>query len=133
MAVLSYETELGKTGTDEYLKLFYCRTLSEAVTGHPKYYGCFQYARLKVILFWYFLTRKLKCMQEMSDFKRGFFWGLGVALLIAVSSAIALGVSPRMVNELNTEELSLLIKDSLDDCELDIRRRIVCRPFVKTF
>tara|TARA_B100001123_G_scaffold352257_1_gene403687 strand:- start:806 stop:1024 length:219 start_codon:yes stop_codon:yes gene_type:complete len=72
-------------------------------------------------------------MQEMSDFKRGFFWGLGTALLIAVSSAIALGVSPRMVNELNTEELSLLIKDSLDDCELDIRRRIVCRPFVKTF
>ena len=34
MAVLSYETEPGKTGTDEYLKLFYDRTLSEAVTGH---------------------------------------------------------------------------------------------------
>ena len=36
MAVLSYETELGKTGTDEYLKLFYDRTLSEAVTGHSR-------------------------------------------------------------------------------------------------
>ena len=32
MAVLSYETEPGKTGTDEYLKLFYDRTLSEVIT-----------------------------------------------------------------------------------------------------
>ena len=31
MAVLSYETEPGKTGTDDYLKLFYNRTRSEAI------------------------------------------------------------------------------------------------------
>ncbi len=31
MAVLSYDTERGKTGTDEYLKLFYDRTLSEVI------------------------------------------------------------------------------------------------------
>ena len=35
MAVLSYETEPGKTGTDEYLKLFYGRTLSKVISGHP--------------------------------------------------------------------------------------------------
>jgi len=69
----------------------------------------------------------------MSDFNRGFFWGLGAALLVVVSSAIALDVSPRMVNELNTEELGLLIKDSLDDCQLNIRRQIVCHPLVKTY
>ena len=34
MAVLSYETEPGKTGTDEYLKLFYNRTLLDVV-GYP--------------------------------------------------------------------------------------------------
>ncbi len=69
----------------------------------------------------------------MSDFKRGFFWGLGAAALVVVSSAIALNVSPRMVNELNTEELGLLIKDSLDDCELNARRQIVCHPLVKQY
>jgi len=31
MAILSYETNPGKTGTDEYLKLFYDRTLSEVI------------------------------------------------------------------------------------------------------
>ena len=31
MAVLSYETVPGKTGSDEYLKLFYGRTLAEAI------------------------------------------------------------------------------------------------------
>jgi hypothetical protein len=69
----------------------------------------------------------------MSDFKRGFIMGLGAALLVVVSSAIALNISPRMVNELNTEELGLLIKDSLDDCELNVRRQIVCHPLVKTY
>ena len=69
----------------------------------------------------------------MSDFKRGFIMGLGAALLVVVSSAIALSISPRMVDELNTEELGLLIKDSLDDCELNVRRQIVCHPLVKTY
>ena len=69
----------------------------------------------------------------MSDFKRGFIMGLGAALLVVVSAAIALSISPRMVNELNTEELGLLIKDSLDDCELNVRRQIVCHPLVKTY
>lgn len=59
--------------------------------------------------------------------------GLGAALLVVVSSAIALNISPRMVNELNTDELGLLIKDSLDDCELNARRQIVCHPLVKTY
>ena len=31
MAVLSYETDPAKTGTDEYLKLFYDLTLSEVI------------------------------------------------------------------------------------------------------
>ena len=34
MAVLSYETDPGKTGTDEYLKLFYGRTLSDVIAYH---------------------------------------------------------------------------------------------------
>ena len=34
MAVLSYETDPGKTGTDEYLKLFYGRTLSDVIARH---------------------------------------------------------------------------------------------------
>jgi hypothetical protein len=69
----------------------------------------------------------------MSNFKRGFVWGLGTALLVVVSSSIALNSSPRMVNELNTNELGLLIKDSLDDCELNLKRQIVCRPLVKQY
>ena len=37
MALLPYDTEPGKTGTNKYLKLFHNRTLFEVITQCPKY------------------------------------------------------------------------------------------------